>query len=395
MAHPARRVARSPNHTVKISPRTYDCLPLAPSPAVTLTHDRLCSAESLQRVLLSPHDYGSIDEWRAAVNAEAMAATGADAAMFQLMLPGVVPHYSRELCMKGLEGYPEFMPGFERQRGIFRRALALGAGNRHMLWLDHLEWFYGSAYFNEWIARLKAFDTLFAAARSRGSPYPAMLHLYHEHPSRGRRFDGSDVRLMQLVCPALEAGVRAAERSLGHRASFVASLDTRRDGALVFDPRGKLLYQNRSFGTMAPVKRDRGVLVDVGRGMATGLLSDDASVRFDPATARQATSVAGEILLLTAVLIAEGVFDVGPVALVTVHANDDAYQPDEGTLRDRFDLTPRQAEVARLLARRLTNVEIAQRLHVSPNTARHHTEAVMGKLDVTDRREVETRIRGG
>jgi DNA-binding NarL/FixJ family response regulator len=127
--------------------------------------------------------------------------------------------------------------------------------------------------------------------------------------------------------------------------------------------------------------------------MAAGLLSDDEQRRFDPDTARQAVSAGPDILLLTAVMIAPGMFDSGPAALVTVHTNEAAV-PDSGVLRDRFDLTPRQVEVARLLARRLTNDEIAQRLQVSPNTARRHTEAVMGKLEVRDRRKVGTRLQG-
>jgi DNA-binding CsgD family transcriptional regulator len=48
----------------------------------------------------------------------------------------------------------------------------------------------------------------------------------------------------------------------------------------------------------------------------------------------------------------------------------------------------RQAEVALLLARRKTTPEIAEILCISPRTARHHTEAVMAKLNVRTRLEV-------
>lgn len=368
-----------------------DCLPLDAPSSERLSHEQLCAAESLQRVLLSPHDYAGIDAWRAAVNTEVAAATGGDAAMFQLIMPGVEPHYSEELCMERLKEYPEFMPSLDIQRGIFRRAISLGAGNRYALWLEHLEWLYASDYFNGLISELKAFDTLFAAVPSTDAPYPAMLHVYHERRQGGERFDASHVRMMQLVRPALEAGVRAAERTLANRASFIASLETRRDGALVFDSRGKLLYQSPSFGSIVPLATDATTVHDAGRQMAAGLLSEEERLRFDPDTARQAVAVGPDIVLLTAVIMAPGVFDVGPVALVTVHTNE-ASVADSGALRDRFDLTPRQAEVARLLARRLTNDEIAQRLQVSPNTARHHTEAVMGKMEVSDRREVGVRL---
>ncbi|NBB73424.1 MAG: hypothetical protein GVY35_07070, partial [Bacteroidetes bacterium] len=57
-------------------------------------------------------------------------------------------------------------------------------------------------------------------------------------------------------------------------------------------------------------------------------------------------------------------------------------------------LTPRQAEVAQLLARRKTNREIADALCISPHTARHHTEAVLRKLEVDSRRAVARRMAG-
>jgi DNA-binding CsgD family transcriptional regulator len=67
--------------------------------------------------------------------------------------------------------------------------------------------------------------------------------------------------------------------------------------------------------------------------------------------------------------------------------------PTPTKLRKRLGLTRRQAEVALLLARRLSNREIAERLVISPHTALRHTEAVMAKLNIRDRRLVEDRLR--
>jgi DNA-binding CsgD family transcriptional regulator len=52
-------------------------------------------------------------------------------------------------------------------------------------------------------------------------------------------------------------------------------------------------------------------------------------------------------------------------------------------------LTRTEARVARLLALRLTNAEIAAQLYISQHTARHHTESVMAKLGVKSRRDVK------
>ncbi len=58
-----------------------------------------------------------------------------------------------------------------------------------------------------------------------------------------------------------------------------------------------------------------------------------------------------------------------------------------GTPRDPFGLTPREREVLRLLAQRLTDKEIAELLFVSPRTVSAHVTSVMGKLGVGNRRE--------
>lgn len=64
-------------------------------------------------------------------------------------------------------------------------------------------------------------------------------------------------------------------------------------------------------------------------------------------------------------------------------------------LRVVFGLTPREASVARLLARGLSNLAVAREMGVSKHTARHHTENVMLKLRVRSRRQVAGALRAG
>lgn len=70
-----------------------------------------------------------------------------------------------------------------------------------------------------------------------------------------------------------------------------------------------------------------------------------------------------------------------------------AAMPSEAKLRERFDLTPQQARVARLLAARKTTAEIAETLFISPHTVRRHVEQVLFKLDVSSRHDVRGVIR--
>jgi non-specific serine/threonine protein kinase len=52
-----------------------------------------------------------------------------------------------------------------------------------------------------------------------------------------------------------------------------------------------------------------------------------------------------------------------------------------------FDLSEREMEVLRLLARRWTDAEIAESLFVSPRTVNAHARSIFAKLDVANRRE--------
>jgi DNA-binding CsgD family transcriptional regulator len=58
----------------------------------------------------------------------------------------------------------------------------------------------------------------------------------------------------------------------------------------------------------------------------------------------------------------------------------------------RLGLTRREAQIARLLARRATNREIAEQLDVSPHTVRHHVENIFLKLGIHSRRSIASQL---
>jgi DNA-binding CsgD family transcriptional regulator len=60
----------------------------------------------------------------------------------------------------------------------------------------------------------------------------------------------------------------------------------------------------------------------------------------------------------------------------------------------RFGLTPRESEVAFLLADGCSNSLVAELLGISRHTARHHTQHVLGKLAVRSRGKAAAIIRG-
>ena len=76
---------------------------------------------------------------------------------------------------------------------------------------------------------------------------------------------------------------------------------------------------------------------------------------------------------------------------VTIRLARDREVAAELTL-GRFGLTRREAQIARLLARRATNREIADELDVSPHTVRHHIENIFAKLGIHSRRSIASQF---
>jgi DNA-binding NarL/FixJ family response regulator len=82
--------------------------------------------------------------------------------------------------------------------------------------------------------------------------------------------------------------------------------------------------------------------------------------------------------------------------LVEVHGalrNRDVSAGATTKLEAKYGFTPREAEVAILLAAGRGNAAIASTLKISPHTARHHTQHVLAKLGVHSRAAAGARLR--
>jgi len=67
---------------------------------------------------------------------------------------------------------------------------------------------------------------------------------------------------------------------------------------------------------------------------------------------------------------------------------------ERDAVAERFQsLTPREREVAVLIAEGLTNAELARRLYISPRTAAVHVSSILRKLGVSSRTDVAQAVR--
>lgn len=77
---------------------------------------------------------------------------------------------------------------------------------------------------------------------------------------------------------------------------------------------------------------------------------------------------------------------------ILVLIQDEQKIPSDEVLKNRFGLTRRERQVARLLASRYSNREIAEELDVTIYTAGRHTERVLRKLGLSTRKDVRRRL---
>jgi DNA-binding CsgD family transcriptional regulator/PAS domain-containing protein len=363
--------------------------------ALILSSRDQANLERAHNALLSPFSGSTVDDWRSRVVRNLRELLGADKATFMLPGNGAQLMYSEEINPSVIRQYPGLVaPVYDRFQ-LRERELKLGVWTRASLFGPHIEQLYRSDYYNEYCVPNGFYDSLALTVALDGSDEVATIFLHHDRPT-GRKFGNRGVQLLRLLYPAFRAAVGTRYRFAAYREDLARMVDTLGEGVLLADRQGRVVYQNRALvqtlGADAEGERLRGELQQAARHLArlsSGPRAPGAQVVSAPVVRKLRTATAS--YELRGVYVGPELFGPSTAVMLTLERCLSGW-PGEEALRGRFGLTPREAEVALLLAGRRSNREIAEQLSISPHTAHHHTESVFQKLGVHSRAEVGRRL---
>lgn len=199
------------------------------------------------------------------------------------------------------------------------------------------------------------------------------------------------LRKLRLLVPAFGAGVRAHLQRRRRGLDIAATLDRLDQPAGLYDAGGRLLHRNRA---LEEALADEPEPELIARTMDE-LAETFAARRRDPAPARERLPASVE----TSVETASGARRIWATCAargrVLVRLEEIGPRlPDPEVLVESHDLTPREAEVALLLARGASDRALARELEISWHTARVHVRNVLGKLGLSSRAAVAVALLG-
>jgi DNA-binding CsgD family transcriptional regulator len=355
-------------------------------PVLALSGTDQASLASVHRCLLSPLDHEHLDAWRQRVCRDIKELLGADKATFALPLPGMEPYFSEEVDQGTKSAYPDRAEPLERRWSVFQRGCELQVYSRDQLFRPNLAAFYRSEYYNELIVPAACHDTVGLSCALEGRPGPttvAHLLLHHERPT-GRPFGERGLALLRLLYPAFEAGVRTCQRLGMHRRSLASLLDGLSEGLFICDREGRVVHENVALSGLLAREPDSALIREELRVVARALAASLAGSPVKPARLDRDLRTAQGRYRIRGSLVGETVLGGGASVLVSLERLTPELPAPEA-LRERFGLTRREAQVARLIADGRSNAAIAETLFISPHTARHHTEHIMQKLGAKSR----------
>lgn len=195
-------------------------------------------------------------------------------------------------------------------------------------------------------------------------------------------YNGTRHHILKILAPVFETSLKLLWQFKEASRRFTTMIDALPEALIAFDADGGEYHRNRAFQNLTVGEPDRAMLVRAARKLAAGIgHSHQRNSSSQPLTAQCDLSLATGSYQLRAFIAPS--LTTRPGILVLVER--DALLPPPGRLQARYGLTPRQAEVALLMAEGLSDRAVAERLVISPYTARRHAEAVLKKMNLSSR----------
>lgn len=345
-------------------------------------------------VLVSPLDHESVDGWRSAVNAQLAPLLGADSAGFLLSGESATPLYSDEHDPAELARFSEVeIPRLPNGQTPFERLMEVGeACTLRETYAGDPNPYFASAHYNELAAPNRAHDTLSLIVPldvPSGLTALAGFLLWHERPA-GRLFGVRERQILTLLAPALKTGAIMAARRAAQRPGLLKTFDELEIPALSCGAAGGPIHVSMRLERELEEEADAARLLAAMYRVAGSLLRHgrrDKSRRVPRGacggtivTDRARYAIHGSLVERTSTL-GDRMAIVGLERLTPVPKST-------SELRSEFGLSAAEIRVATALAHGFPNDQIAKSLHISPHTARRHTESILMKVRVRSRAEL-------
>lgn len=232
-----------------------------------------------------------------------------------------------------------------------------------------------------------------------GNDGEALIGVNAERPERDPLSEDT-IALLSLLAPAFQAGFEMLRR-LSHSSRALAdAFEQFSDGMVVYDTgSGHELFRNTALQNLSLRDSDFSVVERRALELARALdgLHRRPSSNLTPRPENLCTPPLRDVrtqnsrYTLRASVLPGEMFARDQVVLVAIERHGVSL-PTAETLRSRFGLTPREAQVALRLALGDGDADVAVRLGVSIHTARHHAEHIFEKLGVHSRKALALRL---
>ncbi len=364
--------------------------------SLNLNGTDLAALAEATRILVSPLTHASVEDWRRAMHDATRALFRADQTM--TIMAGGGPLVASEdvetSVLRSLrtwfdpispEGHLVMADPVVTEWNDLRRNAGLNVFTRDLINRVIRNRVLESPYVNEALIpnRIQFWQGLYGTGVG-GSE--AILWVSYDRPE-SKRFGEGTVDVLSLLVPAFQAGLDALARLQTAR----SALDDLAHPLIAFDLSGREIHRSPTLTSVLTEEATAPVLARA-RTLARELAAAGAR---DPSPVVAAQSAGGRDYTLRVTLLPAGLLAADPSVAVLVVPRTAPTLPDRDTLQALHGLTPREAEVALLLATGATRERIARELGVSPHTVRAHTEKVFLKLGVSTRSAVAATLVGG